>query len=393
MLLMCAALVLVIAGQLVNADQQFSLSSASSGFSQNLYQRIALDEPNVIYSPYSIHSVLTMTSLGARGVTLNEMRTTLGISSLGDEVHGVYKELIQQFNSVTGVEIHTGNAIFVNSNYQIQPKFISDTSNYYLAKTDNIKLTAIGGPAKPINDYIAAQTKNIIKDLLGPDDIDANTVMVLINTIFFNGTWLKEFNKHSTKSSNFTLPGGGVKQVEMMKDMRNVNIKRDNSNGVDIAELPFKGSRFSMYIALPQKVDGVIKLEQLLSQPGKVQELLSGLIIESADLAIPKFKIETKFNLNTALKSLGIVKAFQPNADFSGITSQGQVYISDVIHKAVIEVQETGTVAAAATAVVMTKSASFTSITRTSFIADHPFVYFLRDNQTGQILFQGKFSG
>nr|KAI8738074.1 antitrypsin-like isoform X1 [Biomphalaria glabrata] len=393
MKLFYAVLVAVI-GQLVRADQQqqLALSSASSDFSQRLYQKVALNEPSIVYSPYSIHSALTMTSLGARGDTEAEMKNTLGITSLGNSVHTIYKELIEQINSVTDVELNTANAIFVKPNFQIVPKFTQDTTDYYSAQTANIDLSANGGPEKPINDYIANKTENIIRNVLQPGTIDDDTVMLLINTIFFNGTWESTFDKHQTRNQDFNQLPYVVKQVEMMTDDRNVNIKRDDVNKVDIAELPFKGGRFSLYIALPQAIDGITDLEQLLDRPEKVKQLFTGLSSVRVQLSIPKFKTETTLSLNTPLKDMGIRKAFISKvADFSGITS-AEIFISEVLHKAVIEVMETGTVAAAATVVAVFYEPVQLPPTE-SFIADHPFVYFLRDNQTGQILFQGKFSG
>ncbi|KAI8739264.1 antitrypsin isoform X1 [Biomphalaria glabrata] len=393
MKLFYAVLVAVI-GQLVRADQQqqLALSSASSDFSQRLYQKVALNEPSIVYSPYSIHSALTMTSLGARGDTETEMKNTLGITSLGNSVHTIYKELIEQINSVTDVELNTANAIFVKPNFQIVPKFTQDTTEYYSAQTANIDLSANGGPEKPINDYIANKTENIIQNVLQPGTIDDDTVMLLINTIFFNGTWEATFDKHQTRNQDFKQLPYVVKQVEMMTDDRNVNIKRDDVNKVDIAELPFKGGRFSFYIALPQAIDGITDLEQLLARPEKVKQLFTGLSSVRVQLSIPKFKTETTLSLNTPLKDMGIRKAFISKvADFSGITS-AEIFISEVLHKAVIEVMETGTVAAAATVVAVFYEPAQLPPTE-SFIADHPFVYFLRDNQTGQILFQGKFSG
>ncbi|KAH9525659.1 Serpin B6 [Bulinus truncatus] len=389
----CGALLLVFVGQLVKADQELSLSSASSDFSQRLYQEIARDKSNVIYSPYSIHSVLTMTSLGARGETLTEMRTTLGISSLGDEVHGMYRELIQKLNSDSITEIHTGNVIFVKSNHTVEPKFINDTWHYYFAKTDNIDMSGDWGLEKPINDFIANQTENMIKDILELGAIDNSTVMLLINTIFFNGQWEREFNKSLTRSQNFELLGGQAKQVDMMHDTKAIQIKRDYSNCVDIAVLPFRGGRFSLYIVLPQKVDGISDVEKLLTQPVKVQRMFTGFNYGKVQLAVPKFKTESTINLNGALKNLGIVKAFQPTADFSDIINKDQLYITDAVHKAVIDVQESGTVATAATSVSMGVRSSASGKDEGTFIADHPFIYFLRDVESGQILFQGKFSG
>uniref|UniRef100_A0A2C9LH94 Serpin domain-containing protein n=1 Tax=Biomphalaria glabrata TaxID=6526 RepID=A0A2C9LH94_BIOGL len=159
---------LAFMGQLVSADQQqqLALSSASSDFSQRLYQKVALNESNVVYSPYSIHSLLTMTSLGARGDTAAEMKNVLGITSLGESVHSLYRETIQQLNPQSNVQLLTGNAIFINPSYPIVPEFIQETANEYFALTDHIDFSANGGPEKPINDYVEAKTEHVIKDLL-----------------------------------------------------------------------------------------------------------------------------------------------------------------------------------------------------------------------------------
>ncbi|KAI8739275.1 antichymotrypsin-2 [Biomphalaria glabrata] len=386
------AVILAVIGQLVSADQQqqLALSSAVSDFSQRLYQKVALGGSNVVYSPYSIHSLLTMTSLGARGDTATEMKDVLGITSLGDSVHSIYRETIQQFNSQSRIQLLTGNAIFINPSYPIVPEFIQETSDKYLAKADNIDFNADGGPEKPINDYIEVKTEHVIKDLLEPDSIDGLTVMLLVNTIFFNGTWNSPFEEELTRKQDFKLLGGTVKQIDMMHGSeRRTNIKKDDVNNVDVAEIPFRGRRFALYIALPRACDGITDLENLLQQPGKVDELFTGLKLKTVEMTIPRFRIETKLELEDVLVDMGMVKAFSEElADFSGI-SHG-VYISRVIHQAVIDVQESGTVAAAVT-VGEASSRSIPVIV--PFIADHPFLYFLRDNETGQILFQGRFSG
>uniref|UniRef100_A0A2C9L2X4 Serpin domain-containing protein n=1 Tax=Biomphalaria glabrata TaxID=6526 RepID=A0A2C9L2X4_BIOGL len=206
---------LAFIGQLVSADQQqrLALSSASSDFSQRLYQKVALNESNVVYSPYSIHSLLTMTSLGARGDTAAEMKNVLGITSLGESVHSLYRETIQQLNSQTDVQLLTGNAIFINPSYPIVPEFIQETANEYFALTDHFEFSANEGPEKTINDYVEVKTGHTVKDLLEPDTIDNYTVMLLVNTLFFNGTWNSPFNETETRKQDFQLPGGAVKQV------------------------------------------------------------------------------------------------------------------------------------------------------------------------------------
>ncbi|KAK6967374.1 antichymotrypsin-2 [Biomphalaria glabrata] len=319
---------LVVFGQLVSADQQqqLALSSASSDFSQRLYQKVALDRSNVVYSPYSIHSLLTMTSLGARGDTATEMKDVLGITSLGDSVHSIYRETIQQLNSQSNVQLLTGNAIFINPSYSIVPEFIQETSDKYLAKADNIDMDANGGPEKPINDYIENKTEDMIKDLLEPGSIDDLTVMLLVNTLFFNGTWASPFAKSQTRKQDFKLLGGTVKQLDMMHGSeRRTFMKKDDVNNVDVAEIPFRGRRFALYIALPRACDGITDLESLLQQPGKVDELFTGLQFKTVEMTIPKFRIETKLDLEDVLVDMGMVKALsEVQADFSGISQGGR---------------------------------------------------------------------
>ncbi|XP_059154810.1 leukocyte elastase inhibitor-like isoform X2 [Physella acuta] len=391
-----ALLVLAIAGQLVNADyldDQRDLSAATSGFSQRLYQKVALGLPSMVYSPYSIHSVLAMASLGARGNTATEMKQALGITSLADNTHEMYRQLILDINSVTDVKINTGNAIFVNPAYKIVPQFVADVESKYFAKAGNIDLSAPGGPEEPINTYVENATGNMIQNLLSKGSINSDTVVILINTIFFNGTWTFPFPKNTTFRRPFYSLDRGISTVDMMNDNMTIKYKKDNSIGIEVVELPFNGERFHFYIALPEEVNGITDLEKLLATPGKVDTLFSGLSSEYLDVSIPKFKTETTLYLVQPLKDIGMVEAFSPGyADFTGIIRKGGVFISSVIHKAIIDVKETGTVAAAATSVVM----SITSLKRPPekrFVADHPFLYFIRDELTQQILFQGKFSG
>ncbi|KAH9525836.1 hypothetical protein Btru_002504 [Bulinus truncatus] len=375
---------LVILGQLVSANDRdvSTLTSASAEFSQRLYQKIAVNESNVVYSPYSIHSILTMTSMGAGGDTLIEMRNALGLKSMADDsVHVTYKKIIEQLNDVADVQLQTGNSIVpFNTNHSIQPKLIEEASMNYHAK-DDIDWDADSGIVAVLDQKDIQPNVNFL---------DYATIMGLVNTLSFNGTWDRQFDKEETNDTNFHHSEDSVMTVQMMHDDRIVKIKRDNANGVDVAELPFKGGRFSLYIALPQKVGGISELEDLLARPGRAQDLFTNLSSVYVQLAIPKFRIETEQYLADALKDLGIVSAFDPNtANFSGIYEHGDLYIKDILYRTVIEVQETGTAAAAATGVNLVKE----TVPRESFIADHPFVHFLRDNETGQILFQGKFSG
>ncbi|CAL1535203.1 unnamed protein product [Lymnaea stagnalis] len=383
-------LVLLTLGHVATGDvtQQQALSAAESSFSQKLYKNVALQQSNIVYSPYSIHSVLTMTSLGARGNTATEMINVLELGSIASP-HQTYHDLIVEWNSVTGVVLNTCNAIFSDPLEMILPSFTNQVTGYYLATARNLDLAE---PEKAINSLVANKTNGVISEVLKPGSLDPSNVLVLVNVIFFNGTWENPFHDYSTQKQDFHQLGGVVTKVDMLKDFgHHARYKNDDALGVDVVELFFKGNQFSFYIALPQKVDGIKDLENQLTAPGKVDLLFQGLQSGTVDLSVPKFKIETSLDLEQTLITMGMASAFNSRADFSGINGVGSLQIDKVIHKAVIEVQETGTVAAAATVVSITKE--LIMIPDAVIVADHPFLFFIRDNKNNAILFQGKFSG
>ncbi|XP_059165405.1 serpin B4-like [Physella acuta] len=382
--------ILAVSGQLINGEQnqQQDLSAATSGFSQRLYPKVALDKDNVVFSPYSIQSILTMTSLGAKGKTAKEMLMTLGVES-ASQVSAEYKNFTHEITSLQEVVISTGNGIFVNPRIKIKTGFTKDVETKFSALVENIDFSAPEGPEKAINDYIAGATKNVIENVLQKGFITEDTAMALVNTIFFNGTWETEFQPATKKK--FFRHGKDEMMIDMMDQSNYIKYKKDKSNQVDVAELPYKGGRFAFYIALPKKKDGLANLEKWLSNPQHMEELFKNLRPKSVSVTIPKFQTETTLDLKQPLMDLGMVEAFGPGADFTGITSSGNIYISQVIHKAKIDVTEHATTAAAAT-VVDSEDYSADNI-EYSFIADHPFLYFLKDIQSGIILFQGKFSG
>ncbi|XP_059179576.1 leukocyte elastase inhibitor-like [Physella acuta] len=373
-------------------EQQWLLSAATSSFSQELYQKVAGDKSSVVYSPYSVHSALSMTSLGARGETANEMAKLLHLLSLGDSTHQIYRELITELYSTANDTLTSANAIFINPEKFILPEYVAQVKTNYLAKVDHFDMSAPEGPEKVINDFVAENTDNQIQDILPKGTIEPTTVIVLVNAVHFNNTWDTQFLTKLTKPCDFYQLGGAVIKVPMMNNVQRVMYKSDNSLGVEVVELPFTDRRFSFYIALPLKIDGITDLEKLILFKDKVNMLFTGLSYKILDLSIPKFKIESTLDLIPPLKSLGLIKAFSPTeADFSGITNSGQAYINNIIHKTVIDVTETGTTAAAGSAVVLSVRTSRPRGLK--FHANHPFVFFLRDNTNQQIYFQGKFSG
>ncbi|XP_059168239.1 serpin B3-like [Physella acuta] len=327
-----------------------------------------------------------MTSLGAKGKTAQEMEKTLEDTSIDALVQDLYEDLIKELNSVKEVVISTVNGIFINPAVDIKLQFTKQVEMKYGAITKNFDLSVPEGPEKSINDYIAEATKNNIKNVLSKGSITANTAMVLVNTIFFNGTWETGFEK--TPKQNFYKQQGKAKETKMLEMMTKnmyLQYKRDKTNQVDVAELPFDGGRFALYIALPHKVDGIASLEKLLSNPVQMIQLFSDIRSKYVRVKIPIFTTETTLDLKQPLIDLGMVEAFGPGADFSGIATSGNICISQVIHKVRFEVTETGKVGAPTSPSSVTPEADF--------LVDHPFLYFLKDKKSGQFLFQGKYSG
>lgn len=372
-----------------------TVASACNNFSQNLYQTIALTGfKNCIYSPLSIHQALSTTMLGARGDTAAELSQVLGLDQISfsaDQPQASYREVVEQLRYVPSVKILTANAIFLNPSTRIEPDFIQNATNYYHSKVSNFDLSFPGGPEEKVNLFVEKKTGGLIKNILMPGTIHESTVMTLINTLYFNGTWQKQFSRTQTVQANFHTPQGTI-QVETMFDTRSIKLKR-NFYGADVGQLDFRGKRFSLVIILPQEVNGLFDQESTLIIPGVIENMLEGLSLVHVKLSLPKVKTKSTYDLNSPLKALGIVRAFDPHqADFQGISTDGDIFISNVVHKAVIDITETGTTAAAATAIIMSRNVMREPPTE-AFYVNRPFLYFIYDSKLELILFQGKFTG
>ncbi|KAI8739362.1 serpin B3 isoform X2 [Biomphalaria glabrata] len=387
-------IVLVFFGQLVTASEDDkALISTLSEFSQRLYYVIGRKEANIVFSPHSVHSLLTLASKGAREPTAEVMKEALGITSLGDSVHSTYQDISREVRYPDSVQLGLGNGIFVKPGFTIDENFDQDAQSYYAAAVENINLGYPGGPEIPINEYIAMETQNNIQDLLSQGTINDNTRMLLVSVLLFRGSWKQQFDREETVQQTFHTDISATKVLDMMHDARTMRIKRDDDNQVDVGELCFEGDTYCLYIAIPQRIVTFMSLENSLAQPYRVSSLFEGLNDVYVELVVPKFKIETQLNLKSALTELGFGDIFdEDSADFSGIGSS-DLYINDVIHKAVFEVTEDGTFGTAATVADGSGKSLSTSPPLERFIVDRPFIYFLRNKNTGHILLQGKFSG
>ncbi|CAG5124364.1 unnamed protein product [Candidula unifasciata] len=375
-----------------SADGAQKIAKASNNFSQRLYREIALGSKNTIYSPLSIHTALSMTSLGAKGDTKTEMTSTLGLDVFTGErePHQAYNDVIAQLNAASNVTtILTANAIFINKLETVESAFVRDVQNFYLSNVSTFDPHDPAGPERVINEYVEYKTRGLIQNLVQPNVVTALTLMVLVNTVYFNGSWDRPFDKDRTQPADFHTQQGTI-QVDTMFDTRTMNIKR-NFHGADVGELTIGHGRFSVVIVLPHTVDGLADLENALTVPGRVEELFQDLTPVRVNVSMPKVNIESTFMLSQPLIQLGMVKAFSPHeADFTGINRNGNIFIKEGFHQSTIEINEYGTVASAATAVVIEMRRQPPAANAT-FQVDHPFLFLLTDNRLRSILFQGKF--
>ncbi len=366
--------------EVVNANNQFAL---------DLYlEFIESEKGNIFYSPYSIFSALAMTYEGAKGQTADEMKSVFHFPEndvLRPNFAAIYNGINQGSKSY---ELRTGNALWCQFDFPFQEDYINRVGTYYGGKVANLDfVNETEKSRETINSFIEEQTNDKIKDIIQPGDLDAMTRLVLTNAIYFKGEWEQEFDKSDTEERNFSITPESVVETPMMHMVPDeVEFNYADLEDLQILELPYRGDIISMLILLPTENLSVI--ESSLT-PGKLEEYKNQMEKTGLDdIYLPKFEFDTKYFMKETLSSLGMPTAFSGIADFSGMTLAAQLFISKVIHQAYVKIDEEGTEAAAAT-VVITKLTSMPP-PQPIFNADHPFIFLIQEQETGNILFMGR---
>ncbi len=355
---------------------------ASNLFAFDLYERYGAGDGNVFYSPYSISTALSMTYEGARGRTAEEMQAVFHWSTDPDVRRPGAARL---FNVLNGgdrpIMLHTANALWMQEGCPFKEDYVSVVEDYYGGEANVIDF---GDPAKAadtINGWVEERTRDKIRDLLSPQMLmDAR--LVLTNAIYFKGDWVTMFDPERTRPAEFHVSPGEAVTVDMM-NMRDACFGYLDTGEAQILELPYEGENLSMVVILPRTGD-IHGFEAGFT----LQDCMGWLnMLEPTRLEVhlPRFKLETKYDMGEDLAEMGMPTAFIGSADFSGI-SDGGLFIGHVVHQAYVDVNEEGTEAAGATGVVMLRSAPVLE----AFNADHPFIFTIRDRGTGLILFMGR---
>jgi serpin B len=366
---------------------------ANTAFATALYRKEKDKAGNLFFSPYSVSTALAMTSAGARGQTAAEMARVLHFDSLSPaalaKAFGGLARDLKKSQTENLADLALANSVWCQQDVTLKPEFSSLVKDVYGAEAKSVDfLRASEDARRKINDWVARETRDKIKDLLQPRQISPQTLLVLANAIYFKSQWASRFQAAATHPAPFfTAPG---RQVETPMMSQSLKLRSGEFDQFSLFALPYTSNALSMIILLPREVDGLPRLEQQLTSHNLIQWLtdLDRQPELKATVFLPKFKLDCRLELTRDLAAMGMPTAFGAGADFSGMSTNQGVSISDVVHQAFVEVNEEGTEAAAAIAVVMKR----TALERppTIFRADHPFLFLIRENRTGSILFLGR---
>lgn len=361
-------------------------------FAADLYGRLARQPGNLFFSPYSISSALAMTYAGARGKTAEQMAHTLRFELPADQTHAGFRQLNADLRGGANrpFELSVANALWAQKGYEFAPPFVQLIRKDYGGALQTVDFkTAPESACDTINRWVATETRDKIKDLIPPGAINPQTRLVLTNAIYFKSAWESEFAESATKPAPFTTGAGSKVQVPMMHAVRRTNYFENDS--VQVLALPYQQNQLSLVAVLPKQAGGLAAVERDLSAD-RLAEWIGKAKQYEVDTFVPRYKITAEFMLKDVLAPMGMALAFSDKADFSGMTTQEPLQISQVIHKAFVDLNEKGTEAAAATAVTVKTLAMPLpqKLQRVTFRADHPFVFLIRENRTGSILFMGR---
>lgn len=354
----------------------------NNAFAVKLYRELGAKEGNLFFSPYSVSSALGMTYAGARGNTAKEMAETLRFPAEGGKLHPAFKALNRELSASarkSGQKLNIANAL-VLSGGDVSSEFKGIVENDYNAEI-------FGGDLGSINNWVKQKTEAKIDKIL--EELSPNSVCVLLNAIYFKGMWESRFENIRTFDAPFNVSESKKVTVSLMHQKNEFRIM--NGKDFQALSLPYKGNTLSMIVLLPRSVDGLPVVEKQLTAE-KLKSWLEDLErvnLQKADVFLPKFKLETGYDLASPFRAMGMKDAFrQKDADFRGMGWQkGRLWIGQIKHKAFVEVNEEGTEAAASTAVEMiTKVMAYEPV----FRADHPFLFMIRENLSGSILFIGR---
>jgi serpin B len=368
-----------------------ALVNGNTAFALEIYQRLRPEHDNLFFSPHSVSTALAMTYAGARGETERDLARTLHFNLPQAEVPGAFAALGRRLNEIgkaNQVALNVANSLWCQRDFRFTEQFLDVNRKHFRAQVGQLDFVGESEAARQeINTWVARETADKIKDLIEPGVLGPLTRLILCNAIYFKGDWSQQFDPKATKPADFFVTPERAVEVPMM--YQKAKIRGNRFDGFGAFELPYHGGALSMIVLLPESKDGLQALENRLTATnlsGWLSALDQARVVETM-VYLPRFKLAWKSDLKPALAALGQGVAFSGKADFSGMTGARDLFISRVIHQAMVDVNEQGTEAAAATAVEMRATSA---VIVPTFRADRPFTFLIRENRSGSILFLGR---
>ncbi len=362
---------------------------ANNQFASDLYSKYRSKDGNIFFSPFSISSALAMTYEGAKGKTAEEMQAVLHLPDDKQKIRSDFVSIYSEINKADkAYMLTTANALWAQKDYPFVPDYFSTVDTYYKGKVTNLDFKTETEKSRiTINNWVENQTYNKIKNIIPPGILTSDIRLVLTNAIYFKANWSNQFDPQNTWDGKFYVNSSISVNSKMMHQTGYFNYSE--TSNLQILEMNYLGNDLSMLVILPQEnnlnqIENIFNKEKLIEWNKNMQE-------KKVIVIIPKFKFETKYFMAKDLAEMGMPAAFKfPDADFTGMSPTGELYIGEVIHQTFIEVAEYGTEAAAATVVEMMVGSAPPTEQPKIFNADHPFIFLIQQKSTGNILFMGR---
>ncbi len=367
-----------------------TLAQDNTAFACELYRRLRPGNDNLFLSPWSISNAFAMAYAGAEGQTAAQMASALNFTLTEQLLHPAFAELDAKLTAAQageGVRLDVANSLWPQADYPLLEDYLALLKEYYGVSVTQVDYREAREEARAlINAWVEAKTEDKIRNLIQPGVLTALTRLVLVNAIYFKGSWESPFDGKDTQLANFTVAPGRPVKTPMMNQTG--DFKYADLDSLEILQLPYQGGQLALTILLPEAIDGLTWLEGQLSAD-HLTAWQEQLVRQKIKIQVPQFKLTSSFRLDQSLRAMGMEDAFDASAaDFAGMDGKPNwLFIGAAVHKAFVEVNETGTEAAAATGLVM----GLTSVPQHPiFRANHPFVFLIQEIESGNLLFLGR---
>ncbi|XP_010143511.1 PREDICTED: ovalbumin-related protein Y-like [Buceros rhinoceros silvestris] len=382
------------------------ITAANADFSFDLFKELKVHHANdnILFCPLNIFAALTMVYMGTQGDTRSQMEKVLHLSNgteagdttdsqcgTSEHIHSLLKDVLlvtKMPNATHSLEI--ADRLYIEKAYPILPEYLNCAKQFYNAEVEEVNFkTATEEARQLINSWVEKETNGQIQDFLEPGSVDLDTVLVLVNAVYFKGIWKTAFKEENTREAPFNVTEHESRPVQMMRQNSTFKVATVAAEKMKILELPYTSGELSMFVLLPDDISGLDELENKITFE-KLIEWTSPDVMEKKRVKVflPRMKIEEKYNLTSVLMALGMTDVFSPSANLSGISSADNLKLSEAIHEVYMEVNEEGTEMAGSTGMVgdIRHSAELEE-----FRADRPFLFFIKHNPTNIILFFGRY--